>query len=324
MQDSISPYLLPEGNVQIAFSGGRTSAYLLRQLLDANGALPSRAVIAFQNTGREMPETLDFVRDVGAYWNAPVVWLEYRPRKALEDWQFALVEKIFGHDYALKLAAWWVPDARGFAEVNHNSAARDGEPFIALIFHRRFLPNVRARFCTIEMKVRTAKRFLVSRGWKHWTNGVGLRADEPKRLNKPKPRDRWTVWHPLATAGVTKEIVGEFWKAQPFDLMLPNVNGKCWLGNCDGCFLKSEANVVRLGVEHPERALWWEHCEALATAISNAAGVTAGRGAWFSKRYTREEMRVYTGKHSDALKRTPDLFYTTGLLCQADDGECTG
>lgn len=32
-----SPYTLPDGNVQIAFSGGRTSAYLLHQILDANG-----------------------------------------------------------------------------------------------------------------------------------------------------------------------------------------------------------------------------------------------------------------------------------------------
>jgi hypothetical protein len=30
-----SAYILPEGNVQIAFSGGRTSAYILRQIIDA-------------------------------------------------------------------------------------------------------------------------------------------------------------------------------------------------------------------------------------------------------------------------------------------------
>lgn len=57
----MNPYRLPDGNVQIAFSGGRTSAYMLHKLLDANGGLPDRAVVTFQNTGREMPETLDFV-----------------------------------------------------------------------------------------------------------------------------------------------------------------------------------------------------------------------------------------------------------------------
>lgn len=311
-------YRLPEGNVQIAFSGGRTSAYLLRQILDHNDGIPDRALVTFQNTGREMDETLNFVRDVGQRWNVGITWLEYRPRKPLEDWQFDLVVSIFGEAYAAKLAAWWRPEPKGFAQVDFATAARDGEPFVALIFLRRFLPNVRARFCTIEMKVRTAKRYMVANGWKRWTNAVGLRADEPRRLNKPPPKDRWTVWHPLATAGVTKEIIGKFWNDQPFDLELPNVAGKCWLGNCDGCFLKAEASIVRLGVEHPNRALWWEHTEALATALSNATGQEPGRGAWFSKRYTREEMRIYSGK------RGKQALSVDGLLCQKDDGDCTG
>lgn len=75
----MNPYILPDGNVQVAFSGGRTSGYLLRQLLDANGPLPERAVVTFQNTGRERSETLDFVAEVGERWNANVRWLEFRP-----------------------------------------------------------------------------------------------------------------------------------------------------------------------------------------------------------------------------------------------------
>ncbi len=43
--DMGSCYVLPDGNVQIAFSGGRTSGYLLRQILDANAGIPSRAVL---------------------------------------------------------------------------------------------------------------------------------------------------------------------------------------------------------------------------------------------------------------------------------------
>ena len=31
--ERMNHYLLPDGNVQVAFSGGRTSAYLLRQSL---------------------------------------------------------------------------------------------------------------------------------------------------------------------------------------------------------------------------------------------------------------------------------------------------
>ena len=76
----MSPYLLPEGNVQIAFSGGRTSAHLLHRIIEANAGIPEdRCVVSFQNTGHEMPETLDFVQECGARWGVNIIWLEYRP-----------------------------------------------------------------------------------------------------------------------------------------------------------------------------------------------------------------------------------------------------
>lgn len=278
----MSPYTLPEGNVQIAFSGGRSSAYMLHEILAANGTLPDRVVVSFQNTGREMPATLDFVREVGERWSVPIVWLEYSPMPP------------------------------GFSVVNYANASRDGEPFEALVRKKTYLPNQQARFCTIELKVRAAKKYLMSLGWRHWSNCVGLRADEPRRLNKPPSRDRWTVWTPLALAGVGKQDVAAFWKAQPFDLMLPNLNGKTPLGNCDGCFLKAEAIQAHLCANYPERHAWWERMEALAATL------TRGTGRTFSSRYSRREMREF-------IERQADMdFDTEAALCQADDGECFG
>lgn len=63
-------------------------------------------------------------------------------------------------------------------------------------------------------------------------------------------------------AGVTRRDVQSFWKKQPFDLRLPNINGKTPLGNCDGCFLKSEKNRAHLARYYPERAKWWADIEA--------------------------------------------------------------
>lgn len=275
-----NPYILPDGNVQIAFSGGRTSAYMLHQIIEANGGLPDRVEVTFQNTGREMPQTLDFVAEVGRRWQVSITWLEYRP------------------------------DAPRFEIVGYQGASRNGEPFEALIRKRRFLPNQQSRFCTIELKVLTAKRYLRSLGWERWTNCVGLRADEPHRLNKPAPRDRWTVWTPLADAGVSKRDVAAFWRAQPFDLQLPNVRGNCWLGNCDGCFLKSEAHVASLARDFPDRHAWWEDMELLASTL------TSGTAAAFSKRYTRAEIRHFVEMQGDWI------FDAEGALCQADGGEC--
>lgn len=277
-----SPYLLPEGNVQIAFSGGRSSAYMLHEILAANGPLPERVIVCFQNTGREMPQTLDFVQEVAQRWGVAIRWMEWRPAPP------------------------------GFTEVDHASASRDGEPFEALIRRRKYLPNQETRFCTSELKVRPAKRFLVAHGWKRWTSALGLRADEPRRLNKPPPKDRWTVWHPMADAGVSKLDVMRFWKRQPFDLRLVNNRGTTPLGNCDGCFLKSEANIARLAVTHPERAAWWERMESLA------ADLTSGSGGRFSSRYSRRELREY-------MERQGDMgFSDEAALCQADGGECFG
>jgi hypothetical protein len=143
---------------------------------------------------------------------------------------------------------------------------------------------------------------------------VGLRADEQRRI-KPegvKLGDRWTVWQPLNHAGVSKMDVAAFWERQPFDLRLPNVRGNCWLGNCDGCFLKSEANIAALAREYPERAAWWEDMETLASEL------TSGTADTWSKRYTRAEMRDFMERQGDAF----DTLLQSGALCQADGGEC--
>lgn len=280
-----SSYILPEGNVQIAFSGGRTSAYMLHKILEANGGLPDRVQVCFQNTGREMPQTLDFVQECGARWGVRIVWLEY------------------------------LSDAPHFETVSHNSASRNGEPFEKLIRKRKYLPNQQARFCTIELKIRTAKRYLMSLGWTEWTNAIGIRADEPRRIRPEddKGKDRWFTWQPLNRAGVTKRDVAAFWKRQPFDLRLPNVKGNAALGNCDGCFLKSEATLAMLARDYPERHQWWADMEGLAERLEARPS-----GARFRKEYTRAELGDFVDRQGDWI------FDTEGALCQADHGECTG
>lgn len=280
----IEHFLLPQGEVQIAFSGGRTSAFLLWLILEANGGLPECARVTFSNTGREMPETLDFVAEVGSRWGVPITWVEYRPV------------------------------APGFEIVEHQNAARHGEPFEALIARRKYLPNQQTRFCTIELKIRPAKRFLVSEGWRRWTSAVGIRADEPHRLGPKNIRDRWIPWHPLADAGISRHDVAQFWLRQPFDLRLANVGGRTPLGNCDGCFLKAEAAIASLAREHPERAAWWEAMEAKAAGLSRNPS-----GATFSKRYSRAAIRRFVKAQGDWI-----FDDSLGALCQRDDGDCTG
>lgn len=226
----------------ISFSGGRTSAYMTHRVLQSNNGLPKVAEICFANTGKECEETLEFVRDCSVNWGVPITWLEYTDAPET---------------------------ANRFKVVTFETASRDGEPFEALIKKRGYLPNPVARFCTVELKVRTIHRYLKNKGWAEWDSMLGIRADEQRRLAKIGNQDygkHEEKCAPLGQAGITKEDVGAFWRAQPFDLGLPNNNGVTMHGNCDLCFLKGGAQVLSLIAEKPARAIWWARMESLALA----------------------------------------------------------
>lgn len=252
----------------ISFSGGRTSAYMLWRVLQAHGGkLPDEAMVCFANTGKEDEATLKFVNDCEKYWNVPIVWLEYRDAEESKD-------------------RW--------AEVTYETASRNGEPFEAVIRKKNYLPNPVTRFCTIEMKIRTIANYLFFKGLcetrsaGEYMSWVGIRADEPRRAAKI-PRDRT----PLVSAGVTKEMVGEFWRNQGFDLELPNFNGVTYHGNCDLCFLKGSSQTMSLIQEKPERAVWWAKMEALALA-------SKPDGARFRKdRPSYAEMMKFSSEQAD-------------------------
>jgi 3'-phosphoadenosine 5'-phosphosulfate sulfotransferase (PAPS reductase)/FAD synthetase len=76
-----NPYLI-EAPAVISFSGGRTSGYMLHKIVEAfSGKLPDGIHVVFANTGREMPQTLDFVRDCGEHFGVHIDWLEYDPAR---------------------------------------------------------------------------------------------------------------------------------------------------------------------------------------------------------------------------------------------------
>lgn len=280
----ISKYILPKDRpVAIQFSGGRTSGFMLYHILKAHdGKLPDDAHVLFQNTGREMPETLDFVQACANHWGVKIRWLEFVTEKPL------------------------------FQEVGHNSAARNGEPFEALIGQRKYLPNVVTRFCTEVLKVRTARRFLISQGYTRWTAVIGFRRDEPTRVLKikAKPRPREVAFLPLWDDHVSRYEVSDFWEAQKFDLDLKNIKGKTALGNCDGCFLKSEANLAHLARYYPERAVWWADQERKMIELT-------GEKKTFTKDRSWSDLQKITNQQSDWVFETDN-----DLLCSTSLGGC--
>lgn len=282
------PFILPTDKpVAIQLSGGRTSGMLLKHLLDANPDWREDWHILFQNTGREMPETLDFIQQMSQNWGANVTWLEYT-----------------------------TDNAELFQIVGHNSADRSGKPFEQLIEKKKMLPNVVMRFCTEEMKIRTAKRYLQSLGYEYWYTVVGFRADETSRVSglEKRRRERETPLTPLYHAGITKQMVSDWWKNQPFNLNLPDNGGKTPLGNCDGCFLKSEKNLASLCRTHPDRAEWWAEQE---TKVKKAG--TADSAGTFNKDTSWRELIEFVRNQPDFIH---DLDDEESPFCTTSYGGC--
>lgn len=235
-----NPYLIT-GPALISFSGGRTSAYMLYQILQAHGGtLPDDVHVTFANTGKEREETLRFVHDCATNWGVRVRWLEWLTRRVKDD---------DGNP---------VPFDKRYDEVGFNSASRNGQPFASLCQAKGYLPNAVTRFCTSELKVRVMKHFMLAQGYEKWTNIVGLRHDEPNRVNKSRApnKERWTTALPLDDAKVTNRDIKAFWDAQPFDLaLLP------FEGNCDACFLKARAKLWEIERTKPGTLKWWADLE---------------------------------------------------------------
>ena len=280
----MNPYKI-EGPALISFSGGRTSAFMLKQIIDAHGGtLPDDIYVTFANTGKEMPETLDFVQACSEHWDVKVHWLEL---------EMADERPV----YRTK-------------EVTYETASRDGEPFEALIGRRSYLPNPVARFCTAELKIRRMKDFMWKmKGYKHWDNVLGLRYDEPRRVSSSRnasDRERWGNLMPMYDAKHTVKDVLEFWQKANFDLTLPSIDGQTLAGNCDLCFLKGRKTLTKLIKERPDLTTWW---------IAQENRIGEGTGATF-----RSDRPPYVELLKEAENPVmDDMFEDDAMSCFCHD-----
>ena len=283
----LSPYRFREdGRPRILhFSGGRTSAYLLRHTLDAyGGTLPRSVRVVFCNTGKEREETLQFIERCSTEWNVAVTWLEYD----------------------------FLPNARGGRHdpkhvhriVDFKTASRNGEPFEAMIRSGSILPTVALRKCTSELKVRTSERWIRRvLGWRRHFDVLGIRYDEGRRWRKALMKECRSEF-PLVFARVTKSIVDDYWQRSPFDLGISSR-----LGNCDLCFLKGKRNLLRTIKKEPERARWWIDQEERVLS-QHGRRLRNSTMAQFSQRYTYSELLA------ESRIEDPQL----PLIQDADDG----
>lgn len=215
----------------VNFSGGRTSAYMaIRLWLDYRDQF--ELFFVFANTGKERPETLDFIQQVSIHYKMPIVWLE------------------------------GVFDARkgsgvGFKVVNYQTADRTGRVFEACIA-KYGLPNVSASHCSSKMKGAVVSAWKKANGLLKVDQALGIRIDEIDRARKSKLKFQFV--YPLISMFPTRqEDVNKFWLFNSIDLQL-----KSYEGNCDLCFKKSLNKLKTIAIENPHLCKWWSEQEKKA------------------------------------------------------------
>lgn len=214
-------------NLLVSVSGGRSSHYMAKHIRAHPDYADCNFLFAFGNTGKERPETLDFIERCDKEWDLGIVWLE------------AKINPIYRQPTT-------------YTRVSYETASRNGEPFEAMI--RKYgIPNIPFPHCTRELKLRPINAYAKEHfKGEPYITAIGIRVDEARRIRIDRDK-----CYPLVEWGVNVERVRRWWQTQPFDLQL-----KDYEGNCDLCWKKSLRKLMTLVNERPQDAEWWAEMEA--------------------------------------------------------------
>lgn len=221
--------------MQISFSGGRTSGYMTKMLLD-NYSDKYDFIVTFANTGMEHEKTLEFVNNCDRYFGFNTVWLE--------------ADVIHG-------------ERKGTSHkiVTFETASRNGEPFEEVI-KKYGIPNMSNPHCTRELKLAPMRSYLKSLGYDHREipTAIGIRNDETRRISKNAEANN--IVYPLIDIWPTdKQDVLDWWEDQEFDLGIQE-----WDGNCKGCHKKSFKKIFNQIDSDPSIIEWYIKMENLYSA----------------------------------------------------------
>jgi hypothetical protein len=165
------------------------------------------------------------------------------------------------------------------------------------------IPNMMKRSCTIELKVKLARRWARKNIGMAYCNLLGFRADEPQRVIKNKKRwQQVNQVFPLFDREITKEHVNQYWLSKPYNLEIPSI-----LGNCTLCFMKGKNNIINILRHDPKLADQWIKDESKSAL-----------------KYGHTYLKGITIEQCLKISQIPDLFSEVNLkdLTQAFDCSC--
>jgi hypothetical protein len=216
-------------NLLISFSGGKTSAYMAYKLLYSDLSRYDEVLVVFANTGREHEKTMSFVMRCDEAFDMGLLWVE---------------AEVNGPDIGT-----------GFRLTNYKSADREGARFEEVI-QKYGISNKSYPHCNRELKLAPIHAYVESLGWKkgEYETAVGIRDDEPRRVSRG---GKYNIIYPLIDIWPTDKVdVNQFWESMSFNLEIPE-----HLGNCVGCWKKSEKKLAMVQRDAPEIFDWTRKME---------------------------------------------------------------
>ena len=229
-------------NLLVTFSGGKTSAYMTKMLIEQG---KYNIKVVFANTGQENNETLNFINECDSRFDFNTVWVE-------ADVQHG--EKV-GTKHKI---------------VNYKTANRDGGIFEEVI-KKYGIPNKSYPHCNRELKLAPIHNIAkeLFNGEKYKT-AIGIRIDEKRRVSKAAEKAHSDgIIYPLIDIFPTDKIdITDFWEDQDFTLNL-----KEHQGNCKWCWKKSLKKHFAIIKENPEFFNFPEKMEELYPHAGHNDGI---------------------------------------------------
>ena len=104
------------------------------------------------------------------------------------------------------------------------------------------------QLCTRELKRHAMQSYSESIGWRGGTyeTAIGIRADETRRVNPTVAQAEGLIYPLINLKPTTKEDVLSYFEDFDWDLQIPE-----HLGNCLGCFKKSDRKLLQVWRDDP-------------------------------------------------------------------------
>lgn len=240
----------------VLVSGGRSSAKMARHIQLSPKYDEYEKLYMFCNTGQERPETIQFLKDMVYYWGIPL----------------NIIEGVYSMEEGVGVRS---------KLVDFDTMDMTGRVYSECIeqmnkYENIGVPCTPVPYCSDYMKTRVSHHFSkLIFGTTDYVKAIGYRAEDiPKRITYAELKSDNKRIAPLLTdfeRPINKYDLTYFFNDQPFQLQISSD-----LGNCELCWKKSNANLIK-AIQYGTRFIDWH----------------GGKEAQYGNRFFRDNLSIY-------------------------------